>query len=116
MLNNCISKIMQRFGQNIEIITGSPQLQIATGKAFIGPLKMRTLKYLTGEYVAPGFANSANYLYIGPKDLHLDLCPKDTVIQTANRRYCLKKAQKVYFGESPLYVWAILSDYYEDGE
>jgi hypothetical protein len=104
---------MQRFGRTIEI-SGVRDLKILTGKAFIAPFKTRTFKYLTNEYLSPGFAADKTYLYIGPANLQIDLCPADTVIQTSDRRYYVQKAEKVYFGEKPLYIWAILKDYYED--
>lgn len=81
---------------------------------FIQPLRYKNKMYLDGVYTVIGFDNQGKYLYIGPAKHDL------TAFDTANghilcdgTKYTVDRAEKVYCGKSPLYVWAIIREVVE---
>ncbi len=112
MFNNCVTSVINRFGRSVEVISKNGT-NVST-KAFIQPLRYKDQTYMGGKCIDIGYVNSKNYLYIGNKDLRLDLYPFNTILKTSGDNYVIKRAQAVYLGEDVLYVWAIIQVYVED--
>lgn len=112
MFNNCVTSVINRFGKSVEIIS-KKDTNVST-KAFIQPLRYKDQMYMGGKCIDIGYINGKSYLYIGSKDVRLDLYPFNTILKTNEDNYVVKRAQAVYLGEDILYVWAIIQVYVED--
>lgn len=80
----------------------------------IQPLRYKNKIYLDGVYTVIGFDNQGKYLYIGPA-VH-DLTALGTswgYIYADGAKYTVDRAEKVYCGESPVYIWAIIREVVE---
>ncbi len=112
MFSSCVSSLINKFGRTVSVLpeNGAP---IST-KAFIQPLRHKDQSYMGGKCVDLGYLNGKNYLYIGNKNVRLDLYPFNTKIETSEENYVVKRAQAVYLGEDVLYVWAIIQVFVED--
>ncbi len=112
MFSNCVINMIDKFGKSIEVWPKNND--IIYTKAFIQPLRYKDQMYMGGKCIDIGYLNGNSYLYIGNKNLRLDLYPFNTLIKTAEENYVVKRAQAVYIGDDILYVWAILQVYVED--
>ena len=112
MFSNCVSRLINKFGRNVDIIFSDSNKTSA--KAFIQPLKLKDQTYMGGKCIDIGYLNGKNYLYIGDKTTRLDLLPFNTKILTNHESFVVKRAQAVYLGENVLYVWAIIQMFVED--
>ena len=104
--------MLNKFGRNVEIVSDNDQ-NIST-QAFIQPLRYKDHMYMGGQCIDIGYLKGKNYLYIGSHNVRLDLYPFNTIINTDEESYVVKRAQAVYLGENVLYVWAIIQEHVED--
>ena len=112
MFSSCVSSLINKFGRNVDVIL-SDNSKIST-KAFIQPLKLKDQTYMGGKRIDIGYLNEKNYLYIGDKNIRLDLLPFNTKILTNDESFIVKRAQAIYLGENILYIWAIIQMFVED--
>ena len=66
MFSNCVSRLINKFGRNVDIIFSDSNKTSA--KAFIQPLKLKDQTYMGGKCIDIGYLNGKNYLYIGDKN------------------------------------------------
>ncbi len=108
-----LDTIFKRFGREISLKSDDGRSsEIFHG--FIQPLRYKNKMYLDGVYTVIGFDNQGKYLYIGPPK-H-DLTAFDTssgYILCDEVKYTVDRAEKVYCGEYPLYIWAIIREIVE---
>lgn len=108
-----LDKVFGRFGREISLKTDDGwSSEIFHG--FIQPLRYKNKMYLDGVYTVIGFDNQGKYLYIGPAN-H-DLTCFDTTtghILCDEVKYTIDRAEKVYCGKDPLYIWAIIREIVE---
>lgn len=112
MFSNCVTSLIEKFGRSVQIVSGENN-DFYT-KAFIQPLKYKDQSYMGGKSTEIGYLNEKNYLYIGDKNIRLDLLPFNTKIITSDETYVVKRAQANYLGENVLYVWAIIQIFVEN--
>ena len=67
--------------------------------------------YIGGEYHCLGFFKKEKYLYVGIADNKLT--ENSTVIETNGEKYIVKRREKYYVKDIPIYVWAVLQPYGE---
>lgn len=81
---------------------------------FIQPLRYKNKIYLDGVYTVIGFDNQGKYLYIGPPDYDLTNFDSSTgFIISDGVKYTIDRAEKVYYGDAPVYIWAIIREIVE---
>ncbi len=82
--------------------------------AFIQPLRYKNKMYLDGVYTVIGFDNQGKYLYIGPAKHDLTVFDSTSGhILCDNVKYTVDRAEKVYYGKEPMYIWAIIREVVE---
>lgn len=108
---NCVAAAIEKYGSSVRIINGD---KAYCTKAFVEPLRYKNKVYIGGEYHRLGFYKKDKYLYIGaPKT---SLAENSTVIEMHESKYIVKRCEKYYVKDIPVYVWAILQPYGEESE
>ena len=102
-----IKHIMQKFGRQVQLCLPDGWQSEAFG-AFLQPLRYKNKMYLGGVNTRIGFNREGYYLYLGPPDHDITLLGREAWIACGNERYTVDRAEKVYFGETPSHVWAII--------
>ena len=107
------NQMFDKFGREIKLSDGDGwQSNVFHG--FIQPLRYKNKIYLDGVYTVIGFDNQGKYLYIGPPE-H-DLTELDTLtglVECDGVKYTIDRAEKVYYSETPVYIWAIIREVVE---
>lgn len=108
-----VQKLMRLCGRNVKLVTE------ATGesenvRAVIQPLRYRNNANAGGVYLPPGFSDLENYLYLGPADRPIDRYQKTGYVEANEERYLIRRAQRVYFEDQCVYIWAILQKRHEE--
>ncbi|MCQ2479493.1 MAG: hypothetical protein MJ120_02540 [Clostridia bacterium] len=113
MMQLNINEMFNKFGREIRLARddgwSSPIYH-----GFIQPLRYKNKIYLDGVYTVIGFDNQGKYLYIGPPE-H-DLTRFDSTvghIEADGVKYTIDRAEKVYYSDEPVYVWAIIREIVE---
>ena len=76
---------------------------------FIQPLRYKNKMYLDGVNTPIGYNSQGHYLYIGPANHDLTgVTDSSTWIQADGIKYKVDRAEKVYFGNTVIYIWAII--------
>ncbi len=81
---------------------------------FLQPLRYKNKIYLDNDYLPGGFSESGHFLYLGPPSLRLDRQNGMVRIQDEEQTYVVKRAECVYRGKDPFYIWAVLRLYTEE--
>ena len=106
MTSKYVDMMIEKYGEELSISCSDMAEQ--STKAFIQPLRKKGNSYYGNEGSDLGIIDESNYLYIGKKDVRLDLYPFDTILQTNEDKYILKKAHKVCIGPEIIYIWGIV--------
>lgn len=103
-----IDSILRRFGRTVSL-SGADGWQSEEFNAFIQPLRYKTKLYLSGDFTPVGVNKNNVYLYIGPP--RHDLTKLDETYRITDGdgcKYMVDKTEKIYIGDDPLYVWAVI--------
>ncbi len=112
MTRNDLNSIFKKFGREISIKQDDGwSSEIFHG--FIQPLRYKNKMYLDGVYTVIGFDNQGKYLYIGPATHDLTALESDSFIVCDGTKYTIDRAEKVYYGKEPMYIWAIIREIVE---
>lgn len=76
--------------------------------ALLQPLRYKNKMYLEGTYTPIGRSDRGYYLYTGPYDHDLTKLTDAAVVEAADARYTIDRAEKVFLNGVCVYVWAIL--------
>lgn len=87
--------------------------KIAETKAFISPLRYKNKMYLYGVNTEIGYNSQGHYLYIGPPEPDLTLAASDSYISATGKKFRVDRAEKVYKGDEPFYIWAVVREIVE---
>lgn len=99
-----LARCFELTGRQAEIHCGE---SVTPVHAIISPLRYKNKMYLDGVYTEIGFNSEGHYLYIGPAEP--DLTALDGAYVSADGvKYRIDRAEKVYRGSSPFYVWAVI--------
>lgn len=110
MSRDPVTEVFERFGREVRL-SNDEGWQSLIYKAFIQPLRYKNKMYLDGVYTVIGFDNQSKYLYIGPPDHDLTvLDPTSGYVESDGMKYTVDRAEKVYRGDSPVYIWAIIRE------
>ncbi|MGN1169173.1 MAG: hypothetical protein ACI4RB_03545 [Acutalibacteraceae bacterium] len=105
-----IEKMFKKFGREI-MLSKDDGWKSEIFHGFIQPLRYKNKIYLDGVYTVIGFDNQGKYLYIGPAK-H-DLTSFDSTsgyLEADGVKYTVDRAEKVYYGKQPVYIWAIIRE------
>ncbi len=108
-----IDEMFRRFGREIRLRREDGWYsQIFHG--FIQPLRYKNKMYLDGVYTVIGFDNQGKYLYIGPPEHDLTNFDLSTgFVEADGVKYTIDRAEKVYYSNTPIYIWAIIREIVE---
>ena len=101
-----VAKMICQYGCDVKIINEDESIH---GKAFVQPLRYKNRVYVGGRYHTLGLNKTDKYLYIG--QVNNNITENHSVIETHNNKYIVKRCEKYYVRNSPVYVWAILAPY-----
>lgn len=101
-----IGSEIRRHGSHVTVTTDGAAIN---ARAFVQPLRYRNRIYIGGEYRDIGKIRREKYLYVGTADCALT--EDRSVIDFAGGQYIVKRCETYYWGDEPVYVWAILVPY-----
>lgn len=103
-----IESVLRRFGRTVSL-NGRDGWESDEFNAFIQPLRYKTKLYLSGDVTPVGVNKNNVYLYIGPP--RHDLTKLDAtyrITDSDGRKYMIDKTEKIYLGDEPFYIWAVI--------
>lgn len=102
-----IRRSLDRHGRPVTVIIGTEPSQC---HAMILPLRYKNKQYLEADVTEFGIKDNSRSVYIGP--VTPDFSPQtlwtETLVRTDERVYTVARADHIYFGDEPAYLWAIL--------
>lgn len=102
-----IEPIFTNYGRPARFVSKDGS-EITETRAFISPLRYKNKMYLYGVNTEIGYNYQGHYLYIGPPDPDLTAAEDGSYISCLCEKYRIDRAEKVYNGEKPFYIWAII--------
>lgn len=114
MTSEYVDIMIEKYGEEVSVSCSDMPTQRT--KAFIQPMRKKGTSYYGDEGYDLGVIDDSHYLYIGKKDVRLDLYPFDTVLQANEDKYILKKAHKVCIGRDIIYIWGMIQKYSEEDD
>lgn len=110
-----IYDLICRFGCRICV---SKDDEVNEYPAFIEPLRYKNKLYLDGTSLTQGLFDGSHWLMIAPPELSLIYPLDEYIVECAamNKQFTVKKCDTYYLQDKPLYLWAILGQYRQDGE
>lgn len=77
--------------------------------AHLQPIRYKTKLYLEGDFTEIGNNSNSIYLYLGPAEHDLTLLGEDgRIVDSSGNFYKIDRAEKVYFKDSCIYIWAVV--------
>ena len=110
IVNALISSIA-RYGGDITVTSNGSTVR---GRAIVEPLRYRNKIYIGGEQRHLGFMKREKYLFIGTPDMNLN--ENRTVIEAASGKYIVKRCERYFIQDNPIYTWAIMVPFGERQE
>ena len=89
---------------------------VSSHRAVISPLRYKNKMYLDGVYTDVGFNSEGHYLCICPPACDLTALGDGEYLRCSGTDYRIDRAEKVYFGDEPLYIWAVIRVIVKDDE
>jgi len=103
-----IKRIMERYGRQAKVCLPDDGGESGSFGAFLQPLRYKNKMYLGGVNTRIGFNREGHYLYLGPPEHDLTEAPHGAWIACGDERYTIDRAEKVFFGDEPSHIWAIV--------
>lgn len=102
-----IKSLINRYGSDVTISINDKTIK---SKAFIQPLRYKSIMYKDTQITLGGFKDSRYYLYIGQAGI--DFSRSDNVIiSSLYKQYVVHSSQTFNLLDKKLYVWAVLTPY-----
>lgn len=103
-----IENLLRTFGRTI-YLSGADGWKSEKFNAFIQPLRYKTKLYMSGDHTPIGINNNDVYLYIGAPNHDLTKLDETYRINDSeNNKYMIDKSEKIFIGNTPLYIWAVI--------
>lgn len=109
-LKKKIDSLLEKHGRKIEIFFDETPIDTF---ALIQPLRYKNKMYLELERSEIGIKDNTCFLYIGPAEY--DLRDSNVTIRCEDGSFSVSRADMIYFGNTPSYVWAVLNKRIKDG-
>lgn len=102
-----IRKSLARHGRDVTVKIMNDSFDC---RAMILPLRYKNKQYLEADVTEFGIKDNSRSVYIGPvtPDFSGQNIWAETRVRTADRVYTVARADRIYFGNEPAYIWAIL--------
>lgn len=107
-----LAGLFSRYAQKVSVSIAGDVIRT---QAFIQPVRYKNKFYLGFEVDRAGIKNSSCYLYIGLPEPDVASFAAVTRITYGGREYFIKRAEKIYIGDEPVYIWAILMPVIRNG-
>lgn len=100
-------KLIKKYGRLVSVCDSEGNV-IQSDKCIIQPLRYKNKMYTQGTPTEIGVAQSGYYLMLAPADFSM---PEGYgYIADNDMQYHLDRKEKVYFGDSVVYIWAVLRE------
>lgn len=100
-------KLIKDYGRSMKLVKQGNETVF---KAFLQPLRYKNKMYLNAVATELRYDSSRKYLLIAPPDVDLsDADGYEAIITDENSKYVADRAEKIYFGDTPLYTWAVVT-------
>ena len=96
---------IEKYAADCAVTDGQGSAQTPV-KAFITPQRYKNKMYLYGVNTEIGYNPEGYYLYLGPPQPVPE--QRNSIIIRGDERFRVDRAETVFNGNSPFYVWAIL--------
>lgn len=104
---NNTNSIFKSLGREVRLY--QPDGWVSTPyKAVMQPLRYKNKMYLEGIHTEIGINNEGYYLYLGPASHDLTKLSEDAWLIVNGVKHEIVRAEKVYCGEKPVYIWAVM--------
>lgn len=103
-----VNDIIKVFGRSV-FLQGEDGWKSPIFNAFIQPLRYKNKLYVEGVHTPIGVNKYDNYSYMGP--VSHDITKLDSsfrLVDSDKTKYIIDKSEKIYFGDSPVYIWAVI--------
>ena len=110
-LITAVSDSISRLGGEVSITADDHSV---SARAIVEPLRYRNKIYIGGEQRHLGFMKREKYLFIGTPDMNLN--ENRTVIEAASGKYIVKRCERYFIQDNPIYTWAIMVPFGERQE
>lgn len=97
--------LFEKYGRTITCVANEP-FDPYDFKGFFQPLRYKNKMYLRDKHTDLGLDSGTLYLYIGPPQINFTSDTKPQ-ISVNGKPYTIDRHELVYFGDKPLYRWAI---------
>nr|WP_303690082.1 hypothetical protein [Ruminococcus bromii] len=104
-----IGKILNRYGCDVTVKNDGKSVRT---KAFISPLRYNYNQNSDNVRHRLGMRKTKLFLFIAPPDVLLN--SEKSVIESENGKYTVKRCEKYYVKDNPIYVRAVLCAYREE--
>lgn len=108
-----IAELFSKHGQEIEL---QWPFESYYYKAFVQLMRYKNKMYIDLPMGEMGRRDNGCYLYIGPPEYDFSQNWETVKIYFEGRKHRVKRAQMIYCGGKPFYVWAVLYRTVKDGE
>ena len=102
-----IKREIRKYGKTITVDISDEKMK---GEAVILPLLYKNKMYLELDITELGLRDNSKMLYIGPYDIDFTKDWSNVTISDSEYSYSVSRADMIYIGNEPIYVWAVLSD------
>ena len=106
---NISDRVIKKYGRRIKVCDSNGDVLEHT-KCIIQPLRYKNKMYTQGTPTEIGLAQSGYYLMIAPPSFAVYDSDNSICISDDNMTYHLDRSEKVYFGDSVMYIWAVLRE------
>ena len=108
-----LEKLFLKHGQEVVVDT---YFNTQSVHAFIQLMRYKNKIYIDLPQGEIGRRDNGCYLYVGPPECDFTADAALTKIIFNKQVFRVKRAEVVYFGNKPLYIWAVLYRTIKDGE
>jgi hypothetical protein len=114
-IKNKIEEIMARTGRSVWL-SAKDGWKSPLYKALVQPLRYKNKMYLEQAYLSDGIDGGGFYLYIGPArfDITGEENRRVLRINASENSYYIRRAEKVFVGDTCVYVWAVIKTVTEE--
>lgn len=103
-------KFINRYGREIKAYNSDGELTQEV-RCFIQPLRYKNKMYTQGTPTDIGYNYSGYYLLIAPAGFDTDIIGDNGYLTDNIKRYHIDRSEKIYFGTSVFYIWAVLREH-----
>lgn len=105
-LTSALTNSIAKLGGVVEISLRGKSVR---ARAIVEPLRYKNKIYIGGEFHSLGAMKKDKYLFIGTPDI--ELSENASVIESVGGKYIVKRCERYYVQDRPIYVWAIMESF-----